>query len=187
MTIHTMIRPLVATLCIMIALVLVDSAADAKTKGEIDASTTAAMARFKKDIKGGTEYLKAAKGVLVLPNITKAGFIVGGQYGQGALEVNGKNVKYYSLASGSLGYQIGAEQYDMVILFMTDEALNKFSKSDGWEAGVDAEVTLIEVGANLSIETLRSQHPIAGFVFDQKGLMAGVSIKGAKFTPIHPE
>lgn len=86
-----------------------------------------------------------------------------------------------------LGYQIGAEQYDMVILFMTDEALNKFRKSEGWEAGVDAEVTLIEVGADISVETLRSQHPIAGFVFDQKGLMAGVSIRGAKFTPIHPE
>ena len=122
-----------------------------------------------------------------MPSITKAGFVVGGQYGQGALQINGETVQYYSLAAGSLGYQIGAEQYDMVVLFMTDEALNKFRKSEGWEAGVDAEVTLIKAGANLSVETLRSQHPIAGFVFDQKGLMAGVSIKGAKFTPIHPE
>jgi lipid-binding SYLF domain-containing protein len=70
---------------------------------------------------------------------------------------------------------------------MTDDALNKFRKSEGWEAGVDAEITLVQVGANASIETLRSQSPIAGFVFDQKGLMAGVSIKGAKFTPIRPE
>jgi lipid-binding SYLF domain-containing protein len=171
----------------MAALVFVYPVAEAKTKGEIDASVTAAMARFKKDIKGGTEYLKAAKGALVMPNITKAGFVIGGQYGQGALQIDGKTVQYYSLAAGSLGYQIGAEQYDMVILFMTDEVLNKFRKSEGWEAGVDAEVTLIEVGANLSVETLRSQHPILGFVFGQKGLMAGVSIKGAKFTPIHPE
>ncbi len=187
MNTHAIARTLVATLCIMVALVFAGPVADAKTKGEIDASVTAAMSRFKKDIKGGTEYMKAAKGVLVMPSITKAGFIVGGQYGQGALQINGKNVQYYSLAAGSLGYQIGAEQYDMVILFMTDEALNKFRRSEGWEAGVDAEVTLIEVGANLSVETLRSQHPVAGFIFDQKGLMAGVSIKGAKFTPIHPE
>ncbi len=187
MNIHTIARTLITMLCIMGMLVVVEPAADAKTKGEIDASVAAAMSRFKKDIKGGTEYLKAAKGVLVMPRITKAGFIVGGQYGQGALQVEGKDVQYYSLVSGSLGYQIGAEQYDMVILFMTDEALNKFRKSEGWEAGVDAEVTLIKVGADLSVETLRSQHPIAGFVFDQKGLMAGVSIKGAKFTPIHPE
>ncbi len=187
MNMHTVARTLVTMLCIMGVLAVVDSAADAKTKGEIDASVTAAMSRFKKDIKGGTEYLKGAKGVLVMPNITKAGFIIGGQYGQGALQINGSTVGYYSLAAGSLGYQIGAEQYDMVILFMTDEALNKFRKSEGWEAGVDAEITLIKAGANLSVETLRSQHPIAGFVFDQKGLMAGVSIKGAKFTPIHPE
>ncbi len=185
---HT--RTLVKTVITMLSIagmLSVVNPAYAKTKGEIDASVTAAMSRFKKDIKGGTEYLKAAKGELVMPGIAKAGYILGGQYGQGALEIKGKTVQYYSLASGSLGYQIGAEKYDMVILFMTDEALNKFRKSEGWEAGVDAEATLIAVGADLSVETLRSQHPIAGFVFDQKGLMAGVSIKGAKFTAIHPE
>ncbi len=187
MNIHAITRTLVTVLCITGILAFVDPVAEAKTKGEIDASITAAMSRFKKDVKGGTEYMTAAKGVLVMPNIAKAAFVVGGQYGQGALQIDGKTVGYYSLVSGSLGYQIGAEQYDMVILFMTDEALNKFRKSQGWEAGVDAEVTLIKVGADLTVETLRSQHPIAGFVFDQTGLLAGVSIKGAKFTPINPE
>ncbi len=185
---HT--RTIVKTVIAMLGIAGMFSAVNpayAISKGEIDASVTAAMSRFKKDIKGGTEYLKGAKGVLVMPNITKAGFIVGGQFGQGALEVNGKTVQYYSLAEGSLGYQIGAEKYDMVILFMTDEALNKFRKSQGWEAGVDADVTLVKVGADATVETLRSQHPVAGFVFDQKGLMAGITIKGAKFTPIHPE
>lgn len=187
MNIHTVTKTLLIMLSIMGMVAVIDPAANAKTKGEIDASVTAAMSRFKKDIKGGTAYLQAAKGALVMPSITKAGYVIGGQYGQGALQINGKTVRYYSLAAGTLGYQIGAEQYDMVIIFMTDEALNKFRMSEGWEAGVDAEATLIAVGADLSVETLRSQHPIAGFVFDQKGLMAGVSIKGAKFTPIHPE
>jgi len=159
----------------------------AKTKSEINASVKAAMDRFKKQVKGSTEYLKAAKGVLVMPNITKAGFVVGGQYGQGALQVGGKTVDYYSLAAGSVGFQIGAEKYDMVILFMTDEVLKKFRSSQGWEAGADAEVTLVKAGADISVETLRSQNPVAGFVFDQKGLMGGVSIKGAKFTKIKPD
>ena len=159
----------------------------AKTKGEINASVKAGMNRFKKEIKGGTEYLKGAKGVLIMPGITKAGFVVGGKYGQGALLVGGKTVSYYSLAEGSVGWQIGAEQYDMVILFMTDEVLKKFRSSENWEAGVDAEITLITTGAEVSVETLRSQHPIAGFIFSQKGLMGGVSIKGAKFTKIHPD
>ena len=187
MNVHTRLRIIVAMLSITIAFLIADPVANALTKGEIDAGVTATLNRFQKEIKGGSEYLKAAKGVLVMPHVTKAGFIVGGQYGQGALQVGGKPVKYYSLISGTLGYQIGAEQYDMVIIFMTDDVLNKFRKSDGWEAGADAEVTLVQVGANASVETLKSQNPIAGFIFDQKGLMAGVSIKGAKFTPIKPE
>jgi lipid-binding SYLF domain-containing protein len=82
----------------------------AKTKGEINASVNAAITKFKNKVKGANEYLKIAKGVLVMPNVTKAGFIVGGQYGQGALKVGGKTVGYYSLAAGSIGWQIGAEQ-----------------------------------------------------------------------------
>jgi lipid-binding SYLF domain-containing protein len=163
------------------------TASHAKTAKEIDASVNAAMARFRTDVKGAEEYLKIAKGVLVMPNITKAGFIVAGQYGQGALRIGGKSIDYYSMVAGSVGYQIGAEQYDMVILFMTDKALKKFRASEGWEAGIDGDITLIEVGAEASIETLRSQNPIVGFVFDQKGLMVGVSVKGAKFTKIKPD
>jgi lipid-binding SYLF domain-containing protein len=159
----------------------------AKTKGEINASVKASMDRFKKQVKGSSEYLKAAKGALVMPNITKAGFIVAGQYGQGALRVGNKTVDYYSIAAGSLGWQIGAEKFDLIILFMTDEALQKFRNSQGWEAGVDAEITMIAVGVDVPVSTLVSQHPVLGFVIDQKGLMAGVSVKGAKFTKIKPD
>jgi lipid-binding SYLF domain-containing protein len=180
-------KVLAVLLCFTFAFSLVATVSYAKTKGEINASVTAALSRFEKQVKGSTEYLKGAKGVLVMPNITKAGFVVGGKYGQGALQVGGKPVGYYSLTEGSVGWQIGVEMYDMVILFMTDEVLKKFRSSEGWEVGVDAEITLIKVGAEVSVETLRSQHPIAGFVFDQKGLMGGVSIKGAKFTKINPD
>jgi len=180
-------KVLVLVLCLTFAFTLPVAVSHAKSRGEINASVKAAMDRFKKQIKGSNAYLKGAKGVLVMPNITKAGFVIGGKYGQGALLVGGKTVDYYSLAEGSLGWQIGAQKYDMVILFMTDEALKKFRGSEGWEAGVDAEVTLIEVGTEVSVETLRSQHPIAGFIFDQKGLMGGVSVKGAKFTKIKPD
>lgn len=159
----------------------------AKTKEEINASVRAAIHRFEREVKGGTEYMKGAKGMLVMPGITKAGFVLGGKYGQGTLLVNGSTLGYYSLAEGSVGWQIGVERYDMVILFMTDDVLNKFERSDNWEAGVDAEITLITKGVEMSVETLRSQHPIAGFIFDQKGLMGGLSIKGAKFTRIHPD
>ena len=187
MKIRNLFRVFALIVCFTLVSSLFATMSYAKTKEEINASVNAAMDRFKKDIKGGTAYLKGAKGVLVMPNITKAGFVLGGKYGQGALLVGGKTAGYYSLAEGSLGWQIGAMKYDMVILFMTDGALKKFERSEGWEAGVDAEVTLIDAGADVSVETLRSQHPVAGFVFDQKGLMGGVSVKGAKFSKITPD
>ncbi len=171
-------------ICFTLVFGLLATVSYAKTKGEINASVNATMKRFKKHVKGANEYLKVAKGVLVMPDVTKAGFVLGGQYGQGALRVGGKTVDYYSLVAGSVGWQIGAEKYDMVIIFATDEALKKFRSSEGWEAGADAEVTLIDSGANVPVSTLVSQHPVLGFVIDQKGLMAGVSVKGAKFTKI---
>ena len=173
--------------CFTLVFGLLATVSYAKTKGEINASAKAAMSRFKKDVKGANEYLKVAKGVLVMPSVTKAGFILGGQYGQGALQIGGKTVDYYSLAAGSVGFQIGAEAYDLIIIFTTAEALKKFRASDGWEAGADAEVTLIDAGLNAPVSTIVSQHPILGFVIDQKGLMAGVSVKGAKFTKIKPD
>jgi lipid-binding SYLF domain-containing protein len=187
MQMQKVFRMLRLVVCFTFIFSLLATVSYAKTKEEINASVSAALDRFKKQVQGATEYLKVAKGVLVMPNVTKAGFIVGGQYGQGALSVGGKTVDYYSLAAGSVGWQIGAEQYDIVIIFTTDEALNKFRTSEGWEAGADAEVTLIVSGVDVPISTLTSQHPVLGFVVDQKGLMAGVSVKGAKFTKIKPD
>ena len=174
-------------ICFTLVFGMMATVSYAKTKGEINASVKAAMDRFKKDVKGANEYLKVAKGVLVVPNVTKAGFIVGGQYGQGSLEVGGKTVDYYSLAAGSVGWQIGAEKFDLIIIFTTADALSKFRSGEGWEAGADAEVTMIAAGVDVPVSTLVSQNPVLGFVTDQKGLMAGVSIKGAKFTKIHPD
>jgi lipid-binding SYLF domain-containing protein len=150
-------------------------------------SVKVAKERFVKEIKGASEYLKVAKGVLVMPNVAKAGFVIGGQYGTGALQVGGKTVNYYNLAGASFGFQAGLEKFELIIIFVTDEALKKFRNSKGWEAGVDAEVTMVNVGADATVETLRSQNPVVGFVIDQKGLMGGVSVKGAKFTKTQPK
>lgn len=171
-------------ICFTLVFGLMANVSYAKTKGEINASVDATMKRFKNNVKDANEYLKVAKGVLVIPNVAKAAFVVGGQYGQGSLKVGGKTADYYSLVAGSVGWQIGAEKYDIIIIFSTDEALKKFQSSEGWEAGADAEVTLVDSGATLPVSTLVSKHPVLGFVIDQKGLMAGVSVKGAKFTKI---
>ena len=156
----------------------------AKTAKEIDASVDVAIERFYKQVEGAEELVKASKGILVMPNVKKAAFIVGGEYGQGALRVGGKSVDYYNTISGSIGLQIGGQAKDIILLFMTDEALKQFRASKGWEAGVDGNVALITIGAGGRADTRTLKDPIVGFVFDAKGLIADISLKGAKFSKV---
>ena len=143
----TVVRIIVATAVSAILLTGLASIIYAATAKEIDASVAVAMDRFYSKVQGGKEFAKNAKGLLVMPNVTKAAFVVGGEYGEGALKVGGKNVAYYSLVSGSYGFQIGAQSKDMIIAFMTNEALKKFRSSKGWEAGVDGNVAVLNLGA----------------------------------------
>ena len=152
---------------------------------EIDASANFAMKRFYEQVKGAKEFVRGAKGLLIMPNVKKAAFIIGGEYGEGALRVGGKTVGYYNIVSGSFGLQIGAEAKDIVIAFMTRDALDGFRASQGWEAGVDGNVALINIGAGERVDTRTIKDPIVGFVFDVKGLMADLSLKGAKFTKLN--
>ena len=158
----------------------------AETAKEIDASVDAALDRFHKQVKGADEAARTAKGLLVMPNVKKAGLIVGGEYGTGALRIDGKTVGYYRVVSGSVGFQIGVEAKDMILAFMTDDVLNKFQASKGWEAGIDGNVALINVGGGGAATTRNVNEPIVGYVFDVKGLMGDISLKGAKFSKIDP-
>jgi len=165
----------------LVSLILAGSAF-AKTAAEIDASVDAAMDRFYKQVAGAREFVKSAKGILVMPNVVKGAFIIGGEYGEGALRIDGKTVAYYNTISGSIGFQIGGESKDIILCFMTEKALDDFRASKGWEAGVDGNVALVNIGAGERADTTTSKDPIVGFVFDAKGLIADLSLKGAKFT-----
>ena len=156
----------------------------AKTGKEIDASVDVALDRFYKQVKGAKEFANTAKGLLVMPGIKKAAFGVGGEFGEGALRIGGKTVDYYNFAAASFGLQIGAQAKDMIIAFMTDDALKQFRGSSGWEAGVDGNIALINLGAGTTLDTKNIKDPIVAFVFDVKGLMADVSLKGGKFTKL---
>jgi len=158
--------------------------AQAATAKEIDVSVEVALDRFKNDVKGASEFLANAKGVLVIPNVIRIGFGLGGEYGEGALIVGGKTVDYYSTAAGSFGFQIGAQSKNIIIIFMDETALTKFRDGLGWRAGVDGSVALIDQGAGSSVDTNNLQHPIVGFVFGLKGLMVNLSLEGSKFTKL---
>ena len=158
--------------------------AQAATAKEIDVSVDVVLDRFKNEIKGADSYLANAKGVLVLPNVIRVGFFFGGEYGEGALLVDGKTVDYYSTAAGSFGFQFGAQSKDIVIIFMEENALTKFRDSLGWSAGVDGSIVIVDEGAGGSLDTENAKDPIVGFVFGLKGLMVNLSLEGSKFTKL---
>jgi len=127
---------------------------------------------------------KKAKAILVFPNITKAGLMVGGQYGEGALMKEGKTTAYYSTVSGSFGLQAGVQKYGYALFFMTDSAQAYLDKSDGWELGTGPSIVIIDKGAAGGISTTTAKSDIYAFFFEQKGLMAGLGLQGTKVTKI---
>ena len=159
----------------------------ARNSNEIDASIESALDRFSEEVQGSQGYLDGARGILVIPRMIKAGVVLGMEYGEGALIIDDIKVQYYRAFSTSLGIQLGVGAKDLVILFFDDEAMDDFLYSSGWQAGVDGAVALWTMGAGGSIDTTESQDPIVGFVFGHKGIIAGVSFEGTKFTKIWPD
>lgn len=169
-------------MCMVAMIGILPVASYAATANEIDANVNASLDRFVKQVKGAQEFLDAAKGVLIIPKVIQGGLIVGAEYGEGALRIGGKTVGYYNIASGSFGAQIGVQEKDIILVFMSQAALKKFRTGKNWQAGVDAKVTLVNIGADESLNTTKFKQPVVGFVFGQKGLMAGATIEGSKFT-----
>lgn len=160
------------------------SVASAASADEINIGVNAALKRFRKEVPGGSAFLKKAEGVLVFPSVIKAGIVIGGEYGEGTLRIGGKTVEYYSTAAASIGFQLGAQSKSVVLVFLTKKALSDFRKSDGWKAGVDGSVALLKWGAGEDINTIDVKDAIVGFVFSNKGLMYNLTIEGSKFTKI---
>lgn len=127
-----------------------------------------------------------AKGVLVFPSITKGGFMVGGQYGEGALREGNRTVGYYSSAAASYGLQAGIQKFGYALFFMTPSALDYLEKSSGWEVGVGPSIVVVDAGVAKSLTTTTAKSDVYAFFFNQKGLMAGLGLQGTKITRIHP-
>jgi lipid-binding SYLF domain-containing protein len=167
-----------------IAAVIHPTPAPAASAEEINIKADAAIERFRKEVSGGKKFLERADGVLVFPSVIKAGFVFGGEYGEGALRIAGKTVEYYNTAGASFGFQVGAQAKTIVIVFLSDKALEDFRKSTGWKAGVDGSVAVVEWGMGEDINTVDIKDPIVGFVFSNKGLMFNLTLEGSKFTKI---
>ena len=158
----------------------------APTASEIDRNASAAL----RELYSHNETAKAlgakAKAVLVFPDIRKGAFIVGAQYGFGALRRGARTAGYYRTGAASYGFQAGIKKFGYALFFMTDAALAYLDKSGGWAIGTGPSVVVVDQGVARSLTTTNLRSDVYAFVFDQKGLMAGIGIEGSKITRIEP-
>ena len=173
------------SLTFLLALLFFIPSAQAASKLELDTRAAAALQKLYDKQPAAAELGAKAAGILVLPRIIKGGIGVGGEVGEGSLLVDGNPVQYYRLTSLSVGFQFGGQAKTEVIMFMTDDALQLFRDSDGWEAGVDGSIAVIEFGVGREIDTNSIQDPIIAFITDNKGLMYNLSLEGSKFWKIN--
>lgn len=165
--------------------------AAAADRDVIDARVTLALKTMYRQLPDTKKLAPRARGMLVMPEVLKGGFLLGGAYGEGALLANapgrgydGPSAGYFSVAAASLGLQVGVQTTSHVLFFMTDTAYQGFKRADGWEVGADAEVTFPEAGLNLQVNSTLLEKPIIGVVFGQDGFLVGASLEGAKYSQI---
>ncbi|BFT62792.1 lipoprotein [Pseudomonas moorei] len=158
--------------------------AGAATAEDLNADSRQALQSLYKSHPLAETMSHNAKAVLVFPKIIKAGLVFGGSYGEGVLMKGSKVVDYYNSVGGSWGLQAGAQSYGYAVFLMTDKALKYVTETKGWEIGVGPTVVVVDEGAakNLSSSTLKDD--AYAFIFNQQGLMAGVSIEGTKISLI---
>ena len=150
----------------------------------INQEVDAALARLGASIPESRDLAKRAKAILVFPTIVKAGFLYGAQYGEGALRQHGKTVGYYNTVTASYGLQAGLQAFGYALLFMKDSALAQLNQTGGFELGVGPSIVVLDAGTAKALTTTTVQSDIYALIFDQKGLRAGVGIKGSKISRI---
>jgi len=161
-------------------------AASTGSAAKIDMAVESALPKLFSAVPKAQELAARAKGILVFPNIVKAGFLVGGQYGEGALREHGRTVGYYSTVAASFGLQAGAQAFGYALFFMSDAALTYLRTSDGWEIGTGPSVVILDTGTAAALTTTTARADVYAIFFDQKGLMAGLGLQGSKITRINP-
>ena len=178
------LRNFYTVMSVGVATFLLSAVSFGATKAEIDERVQNTLTQFSQLNPTHQDLLRRAKGILLFPHVTKGGVGVAGEFGEGALRVNGQNVAYYSLSSASVGLTLGVAKHNEIIMFMTQDALDKFTSTKGWAVGADTGVAVLSKGAGGDYDTKTLQRPILGFVFGEKGLIGDASLDGSKITKI---
>jgi lipid-binding SYLF domain-containing protein len=174
------------TVAPMAAMTVTAGAAQAATPGDLNRDSATALQLLYQTNPFAASLAKRATAILIFPNIVKAGLVFGAAYGEGELLQGPRVDGYYNSFTGSWGLQAGAQSYGYAVFLMNHKALDYIHQTQGWEIGVGPTVVVVNAGvaANLSTSTLKDD--AYAFIFDQQGLMAGVSIEGTKISHIHP-
>lgn len=173
---------LATVLATTIGLTLAAGPARAGSAAEIDRNVDAALTQMYASVPTTRSLANQAKAVLVFPNIVKAGFLFGAQYGEGALRQRGKTVGYYNSAAASYGFQAGVQGFGYALFLMTDAAINYLHTSAGFELGTGPSIVVLDTGTARALTTTTMQQDIYAVIFDQRGLMAGAGIQGSKIS-----
>ncbi len=171
---------------ILFLLFMIPVSVFAASQKEIDIKVDVAMEEFRKNVNGAEAFLSEAEGVLVFPENIKAGIGIGGEYGEGALQIDGKTIDYYKITGASIGVQLGGQVRSVILVFLEQEALDSFRNSSGWEIGVDGSVAFVETGVGKDINSVNVKKPVVGFVTGNKGLMFNLTLEGSKISRLNP-
>ena len=156
----------------------------AASAAELDRDSKAALAALYAKQSAAKLLGGKAKAVLVFPEMVKAGFMFGGQVGEGALLQNVKTTAYYNSVAASYGFQAGIQKFGYALFFMNDEALAALDSSKGFEVGMGPSIVVVDAGVGKSLTSRTIKDDVYAFIFDQKGLMAGLGLQGSKITKI---
>lgn len=182
-------RPMVMALVVaaLAAVATLPSPVLAASADEIDRGVNAALRNLYASQPSARVLAAKAKAVLVFPTIVKAGFMFGGQIGEGAMRKGdllrgGRTTGYYNSVAASYGLQAGVQTFSYALFFMNDGALTALDNTAGFELGVGPSIVLVDQGLAKSMTTATLTQDVYAFIFGQQGLMAGLGIQGSKIT-----
>ncbi len=129
------------------------------------------------------EMLNNAAAVVVIPDMVKAAFIVGGRSGDGVLALHGANgwslPAFVEAGGGSVGLQAGIEEADLVLVFMSEKHVAKILNGE-FTVGVDGSVAAGPVGRQASVGTNENAKSAIYAYSRSAGVFAGVALDGTK-------
>ena len=153
---------------------------------EIDGKVTASLNQLYSQNDAARALGAKAKAILVFPDIRKGAFIVGAQYGYGALRKGSQTAAYYRTSAASYGFQGGVKKFAYALFFMTDSAVEYLDKSGGWAIGTGPSLVVVDEGMARSLTTTSMRSDVYAFIYGQSGLMGGIGIEGSKITRFTP-